>query len=110
MKGKQYWDRVILDAAPPVLDLGSLAVGDVDADGHREIVVGEHDPFAPYRSRSRLLVYKKADPAGTAWRQFVIDDRFEHHDGTKVVELWPGQVGIISHGWADSRYVHLWVQ
>jgi hypothetical protein len=27
------WDCIILDAAPPVLDLGSLAVGDVDGDG-----------------------------------------------------------------------------
>lgn len=86
----------------------SLDVADLDGDGEPEVVVGEHDPFAPYRSRSRLLVYKKADPRGHAWTQFVLDDRFEHHDGTKVVELARGRFGIISHGWADSRYVHLW--
>jgi hypothetical protein len=38
----------------------------------------------------------------------VLDDRFEHHDGTKVFEVAPGHLGIISHGWTDSRYVHLW--
>jgi hypothetical protein len=86
----------------------SLDVADLDGDGDLEVVVGEHDPFAPYRSRSRLLVYRKADARGRAWTQFVLDDRFEHHDGTKVIELAPGRLGIISHGWADSRYVHLW--
>jgi hypothetical protein len=88
----------------------SLDVADLDGDGEQEIVVGEHDPFTPYRSRSRLLVYKKADPRGLTWRPYVLDHRFEHHDGTKVFEVWPGRLGIISHGWADSRYVHLWVR
>ena len=56
-----------------------------------------------------LLVYKQANADGTIWKQYVVDNRFEHHDGAKVVELWPGQLAIISHGWADSRYVHLWL-
>ena len=38
----------------------------------------------------------------------MLDDRFEQHDGAKVVELAPGKFGIIGHGWAESRYVHLW--
>jgi hypothetical protein len=37
-----------------------------------------------------------------------VDDRFEHHDGAKVIELEPGRFGIMSHGWRDSLYVHLW--
>jgi hypothetical protein len=28
--------------------------------------------------------------------------------GQKVFEVAPGRLGIISHGWADSRYVHVW--
>jgi len=86
----------------------SLDVADLDGDGLPEIIVGEHDPFWPYRTRSRLFVYKQADAKGRAWKRFVIDDRFEHHDGTKVIELGNGHFGIMSHGWTDSIYVHLW--
>jgi hypothetical protein len=100
------WQRHVIDK---VRSPHSVDVADLDGDGQPEIIVGEHDPFTPYRSRSRLLVYKKGDPQGLAWRQYVLDDRFEHHDGAKVFEVWPGRLGIISHGWADSRYVHLWV-
>lgn len=86
----------------------SLDVADLDGDGQLEVIVGEHDPFVPYRSRSRLAVYKKAEPRGRAWTYHVLDDRFEHHDGAKVVALAPGRLGILSHGWRDSRYLHLW--
>jgi hypothetical protein len=86
----------------------SLDVADLDGDGEPEIIVGEHDPAQPCRSRSRLFIYKKADPAASAWRRYLIDDRFEHHDGAKVIELEPGRLGIMSHGWKDSLYVHLW--
>ncbi len=88
----------------------SIAVADLDGDGQVEIVVGEHDKVYPYRSRSRLLVYKKADPEGRAWYRYVLDDRFEHHDGTRIIELEPGRLGILSHGWVESIYVHLWEQ
>ena len=88
----------------------SLDVADLDGDGQNEIVVGEHDPTTPYRSRCRLLVYKRANPEGTAWYRHVLDDRFEHHCGTKVFEIEPGRWAIASHGWADSLFVHLWVQ
>jgi hypothetical protein len=37
-----------------------------------------------------------------------MDDRFEHHDGTKVMQLGSGQLAIISHAWQDVQYVHLW--
>jgi hypothetical protein len=86
----------------------SLGVGDVNGDGEQEVVVGEHNPFWPYRSRCRLIAYRKADPRGIAWTKHVIDGRFEHHDGAKVVELAPGRTAILSHGWKDSIYVHLW--
>ena len=86
----------------------SLDVADLDGDGRLEIVCGEHDPLKPYRSRCRVLVYKMAEPEGRAWYRYVLDERFEHHDGTKIIELEPGRLGIISHGWKDSLYVHLW--
>ena len=86
----------------------SLAVADLDGDGVAEILAGEHDPFKPYRSRSHLYVYKKAEPGGRAWYRYVLDDRFEHHDGLRLIQLGPGRLGILSHGWAESRYLHLW--
>lgn len=86
----------------------SLSVADLDGDGRPEIVAAEHDPFKPYSSRCRLFVYKLADPKGTAWFRYMLDDRFEQHCGAKVVELAPGKLGIIGHGWMESRYVHLW--
>jgi hypothetical protein len=86
----------------------SIGIGDIDGDGEMEVVVGEHDPFHPYRSKCRLYAYKKAAPKGIAWSRFPIDDRFEHHDGAKVVELNPGELSIISHGWMEESYVHIW--
>jgi hypothetical protein len=86
----------------------SISVADLDGDGEMEVVVGEHDPFKPYRSKSRLYVYKKGDAKGVAWSRFPLDNRFEHHDGAKTVELSPGRLGIISHGWMEPSYVHIW--
>ena len=88
----------------------SLDVADLDGDGELEVLVGEHDPFAPYRSRSRLAVYKKANARADAWKQYVLDSRFEHHDGAKTMRLADGRLGIVSHGWKDDRYVHLWTR
>jgi len=113
--GKLIWLENGADWDPHVIDHQlrwphSLSVADLDGDGENEIVVGEHDPSRPYRSRCRLLVYKKANSAGTAWYRHVLDDRFEHHCGTKAFEIEPGRWAIASHGWVDSLFVHLWVQ
>ncbi|MFC1504071.1 FG-GAP repeat domain-containing protein [Spirochaetota bacterium] len=86
----------------------SISVCDIDNDGGAEIICGEHDKNMPKRSRSRLLLYKKADKQARAWYRYVIDDRFEHHDGAKVIRLANGNYGIISHAWGEAGYVHLW--
>ncbi len=83
-------------------------MADLDGDGKPEIICGEHDPNQPYRTRGRLFVYKNADGKGKHWTRFVISDRFEHHNGTKIITLKNGNLGIISHGWTDKQFVHLW--
>ncbi|HHW09717.1 MAG TPA: VCBS repeat-containing protein [Firmicutes bacterium] len=86
----------------------SLAVADLDGDGELEILVAEHDTRNPYRQRCRLMIYKKADEKGVAWKRYMLDRRFEHHAGVKIIQLAPGRRGIASIGWTESKYVHLW--
>jgi hypothetical protein len=86
----------------------SVSVADLDGDGQFEILCGEHETYQPYRTGARLLIYKKADPAALSWTRYVLDDRFDHHCGAKTLRLPDGRTGIISHGWADRKYVHLW--
>lgn len=88
----------------------SISIADLDGDGEEEIVCGEHVAADPYSGGCCLFVYKKADDAGRKWNRHVIDDQFEHHVGAQVFEVGPGKLGIASHGWRDSRYVHLWEQ
>ncbi len=103
---KQKWEIHVIDK---MRCPHSVAAVDMDGDGNAEIICGEHDPFAPYRSRCRLWVYKKADAGARTWIQYMIDDRFEHHDGAQPITLPTGKMGIMSHGWKDCKYVHLWV-
>jgi len=99
------WPSHVIDT---VRSPHSVDVADLDGDGQLEVIVGEHDPFKPYRARNRLLAYKKADAWGLSWYRHVLDEGYEHHCGTKVFEVAPGRSGIISHAWAEPRYVHLW--
>ncbi len=87
----------------------SLGAADLDGDGEIELVVAEHDPFKrEYHSRCRLFVYKRNDPQMKTWKRWLLDKRFEHHDGCHVFEAEPGRPVIVSHGWKDFRYVHMW--
>jgi hypothetical protein len=99
------WQAHVIDK---VLCPHSVEVADLDGDGEGEVIAGEHFPFRPYRSRCRLLVYKKAQREGLTWYRHVIDARFEHHDGAKLIELTPGRFGLVSIGWSEPLYVHLW--
>jgi len=89
----------------------SLDVADLDGDGQLEIIVAEHDPFMAYYPTAfcKLAVYKRVDEAGTVWEEHVIDARYEHHCGAHVIQLDKnGTLGIVSHGWVEEKYVHLW--
>jgi hypothetical protein len=102
---KEAWKMHVIDT---VRCAHSVLAADIDGDGETEIICGEHYPFWPYRSRCRLIAYKKADKHGKTWKRYVLDNRFEHHDGTKIIKLSDKRCGIISHGWQDGIYVNLW--
>jgi len=45
----EAWELLILDGGPPVQQLGALACGDVDGDGHIELLVGGEGGLLWYR-------------------------------------------------------------
>lgn len=99
------WEAHGVDSLRCVHSVGAC---DIDGDGQPEIVCGEHDPYWPYRNRCRLVVYQKTDAEGIAWSKQVVDERFEHYNGARAVRMPAGNVGILSHGRSDTKYVSLW--
>jgi hypothetical protein len=108
MLNKTLWEEIIVDGDMGLDDGAGLFVADLDGDGEAELVVGEHDLFYPYRSRCNLFVYKKYDRDGHYWKRYSIEDRFEHHDGTRIMRMASGELAVLSHGWNDERYISLW--
>lgn len=63
---KGRWQRQVIDTA--LNDGHTIATGDLNRDGHDEIVAG-------YRGQGRsVLVYSAHDSAGTDWKREVLDD------------------------------------
>ncbi len=104
-KDDENWKMQTIDA---LRSPHSLSVCDIDNDGIPEVIAAEHDPFKPYRSRCKLVVYKNSDKKGLYWERYTLDDRFEHHVGAKIIDTKLGRKAIVSHGWADTQFVHIW--
>ena len=49
MTDNSSWDLLVLDGKPPVKQLGALTTGDLDNDGHKEVLVGGEGGLLWYR-------------------------------------------------------------
>ena len=80
----------------------SLDVLDMDADGDRDVVVGEHNLAAP--ANARLLVFENVDGRGASWARHLVYTGDEHHDGARAADMdGDGDVDILSIGWGHGR-------
>ena len=81
---KKHWDRIILDAAPPVTSLGSLTVGDVNGDGHLEVLTGGTGGLLWYRPDT-------FEKGLIAEGRFAVGLTLEDVDGDGVLEAVTGR-------------------
>ncbi len=101
---KELWNMHTIDTMRSPHSLGVDTV-----NGNVEIYVAEHDPFYPYRNRGRAYVYSPVKN-GKMFKKELLDHRFEHHDGMKVLDFIPEKQCLFSHSWTEYNYVHIWVR
>ncbi len=108
--GKLAWYEHPLSAIEPwkehivsttVIGPMSVDVADMDHDGDKDIIVGEHFPSSP--DSARLIIFENTDFIGQTWVEHLVYMGDEHHDGAQVVDIdGDGDLDIISIGWANS--------
>lgn len=80
----------------------SLDVVDMDSDGDRDAVVGEHNLVE--EANARLFVFENVGGRGAAWTSHLVYRGDEHHDGARTADMdGDGDVDILSIGWGHNR-------
>jgi hypothetical protein len=93
----QHWDRIILDAAPPVTALAGLAVGDLDGDGHVEVLTGGGGGLLWYRPDT-------FEKGCTAEGRFGVGLALEDVDGDGIMEAVTGNLDEETNTWMINWY------
>ena len=77
-------------------------MADMDRDGDLDAVVGEHN--YDYPDQARLLVYENLDGKAEDWREHLVYQGDEHHDGAFPIDIdLDGDVDILSIGWGHDN-------
>jgi len=85
----------------------SLDAGDIDLDGDKDLIVGEHNIKHP--EAARLFVYYNNLAMHKKWDVKVIAEGEEHHMGAKLMDYdQDGDLDVLSIGWShDKLYLYV---
>ena len=82
----------------------SLSTADLDNDNDMDVVVGEHNLMSP--DKSRLFWYENLNGTANKWKQHLIYQGDEHHDGALTVDIDnDGDLDIVSIGWSHGKVI-----
>jgi hypothetical protein len=73
----------------------------VDGDGRRKVVIN-----AMYCDNPGTYAYKLPANPRNPWKKQTIQSGLSA-EGT-AAELTPGKISIVSQGWMEQSYVHIW--
>ncbi|WP_395341159.1 FG-GAP repeat domain-containing protein [Ningiella sp. W23] len=94
------WEREVLVTQ---FSMNNLDIGDVDQDGDLDLITAEH--------KGEVLETELWQNDGNGnFTQSVIDTGKESHLGTQLVDIdGDGDLDIISAGWDQHQFVHIWL-
>ena len=97
---EQQWDRQVLVTQ---FSMNNLDIADVDQDGDLDIITAEHKGEA---LETQLWI----NDGEAEFSAMTIDTGKESHLGTQFVDIdADGDLDVISAGWDQHQYVHLWL-
>ena len=104
---KGRWKRHTVDTLRSV---NSMSVADMDQDGDIDIVVAEHtDQYTENASDNLTVIYENNNNGEKFFPKVVERGPHSSHLGARVVDLdKDGDLDIVSIGWKQYMYVHVW--
>lgn len=98
--GSGPWERVVVGTG---YSMNAMDVADMDGDGDSDVVTGE------LFGDRRVIIWENQSGA-SSWIPHEVDRGKESHLGARVWDLdHDGDLEIVSIGWNEPNYLHLWV-